>query len=221
MARVSQEHLDARRSQIFDAAARCFARNGFHATSMQDVLQEAGLSAGAVYRYFRSKEEIIAAIVTEVLQYIEDIFARAARETAAPPPPPDQLIGAAMRGLLGQTATPFCERNAFPPLIVQVWAETLRNKELNDLLREGFTKVRASWVRIVEAYQAQGMMRDDIPAEHLARTMIALAQGYAAQVALFGEVPVEEIEDGLRALMSMGSSPAGQNAVEGLDRPRR
>jgi AcrR family transcriptional regulator len=206
MARVSQEHLDARRSQIFDAAARCFSRNGFHATSMQDVLQEAGLSAGAVYRYFRSKEEIIAAIVTDVLRYVEDTFAAAAVETS-PPPPPDELIGRALRGLLGTSATPVSERNVFSTLIVQVWAETLRNKELNDLLREGFVKVRANWVKIVEAYQAEGMMRDDIPAEHLARTMIALAQGFAAQVALFGETPVEEIEDGLRALMSMSSPP--------------
>lgn len=62
MARVSQEHLDARRRQILDGAARCFARDGFHATSMQDVLKEVGLSAGAVYRYFTGKEDLIAAI---------------------------------------------------------------------------------------------------------------------------------------------------------------
>ncbi|MBW8820389.1 MAG: helix-turn-helix transcriptional regulator, partial [Streptomyces sp.] len=67
MARVSQAHLDARRRQILDGAAVCFARNGFHATSMQDVLKEADLSAGAVYRYFSGKEELIGAIVGEVL----------------------------------------------------------------------------------------------------------------------------------------------------------
>jgi TetR/AcrR family transcriptional regulator, transcriptional repressor of aconitase len=67
MPSVSQEHLDARRRQILDAARRCFVRNGFHATSMQDVLAEANLSAGAVYRYFRGKDEIIAAIAGEAL----------------------------------------------------------------------------------------------------------------------------------------------------------
>ena len=57
MPRVSDEHLAARRQQILDAARACFLRNGFHATSMQDVIGEAGLSVGAVYRYFKSKNE--------------------------------------------------------------------------------------------------------------------------------------------------------------------
>ncbi|HEY9407971.1 MAG TPA: helix-turn-helix domain-containing protein, partial [Jiangellaceae bacterium] len=52
MPRVSEAHLAARRDQILQAAWTCFARDGFHATSMQDVFAEAGLSAGAVYRYF-------------------------------------------------------------------------------------------------------------------------------------------------------------------------
>ena len=40
----------------------CFARSGFHKASMQDICAEAGMSAGNLYRYFRSKEAIIAAI---------------------------------------------------------------------------------------------------------------------------------------------------------------
>ena len=52
MPKVSDAHRAARRRQILDAARRRFVRNGFHATSMQDIFAEAGLSAGAVYRYF-------------------------------------------------------------------------------------------------------------------------------------------------------------------------
>jgi hypothetical protein len=64
--------------------------------------------------------------------------------------------------------------------------------------------VRVAWVKIVEGYQAAGMMRDDIPAEHVARVMIAAAQGFVAQLALFDEVPIEALQEGLRGLMSMG-----------------
>src|SRR3954451_7223267 len=64
--RVSEEPLIARREQILDAARVCFLAKGLHNTSMQDLIHEAGLSVGAVYRYFKSKNEIINAIATTV-----------------------------------------------------------------------------------------------------------------------------------------------------------
>lgn len=205
MARVSQEHLDARRRQILDGAARCFARNGFHATSMQDVLREADLSAGAVYRYFRSKEEIIEAIVTEVLDVLGGSFVSAAAQS--PPPTPDRLVGHVMREVVtrGTGLAYDGGPEGLPRLMIQVWTESVRNDRLAAAMREGYGRVRAAWGDIVEAYQKAGLMRADIPADHVARTMIALAQGFAAQQAVFGSGSVEVLEDGLRALMSMGA----------------
>ncbi|MFB7272383.1 TetR/AcrR family transcriptional regulator [Streptomyces sp. NPDC056244] len=207
MARVSQEHLDSRRRQIIEGAAHCFARNGFHATSMQDVLREVDLSAGAVYRYFSGKEELIGAIVAEVLDLIRDAFEEAALRR--PPEPPDALLGEVMSRVLGGAVVPKWETPAeFARLMIQVWAETLRNKELAALLREGYESVRAAWIKVVEAYQEAGLMRADIPPADVARTMIATCQGFAAQEALFGdgsrEVPVEVLQNGMRGLMSMG-----------------
>ncbi|MFF3457701.1 TetR/AcrR family transcriptional regulator [Streptomyces sp. NPDC002730] len=200
MARVSQEHLDARRRQILDGAARCFARNGFHATSMQDILREAGLSAGAVYRYFRSKEELIAAIADEAFSAIRGAFDDAARTT--PPPTPDVLLGRVLRGML-EEQVPGGDRQAFARLIVQVWTETLRNEQLAATLGEGYSAMRQAWAKVVDAYRDNGLMAADVPADHVARTLIATAQGFIAQQALFGDVRVEVLEDGLRALMSM------------------
>ncbi|WP_406732822.1 TetR/AcrR family transcriptional regulator [Streptomyces sp. NBC_01794] len=201
MARVSQEHLDARRRQILDGAARCFARNGFHATSMQDILREAGLSAGAVYRYFRSKEELIAAIADEAFSAIRGAFDEAARTT--PPPTPDVLLGRVLRVML-EEQVPGGDRQAFARLIVQVWTETLRNEQLAATLDEGYVGMRQAWSKLVDAYRDSGLMAADVPADHVARTLIATAQGFIAQQALFGDVQVEVLEDGLRALMSMG-----------------
>jgi AcrR family transcriptional regulator len=65
MPRVSQSYLEARRRQIMEAAITCFAREGFHRATMQDIVAETGLSAGAIYRYFPSKEDIVAAIAAE------------------------------------------------------------------------------------------------------------------------------------------------------------
>ncbi|MEV0040706.1 TetR/AcrR family transcriptional regulator [Streptomyces sp. NPDC050804] len=203
MARVSQEHLDARRRQILDGAAHCFARNGFHATSMQDVLREVDLSAGAVYRYFSGKEELIGAIVTEVLDEIRDAFETAAQRR--PPETPDILVERVMERVLATDAgVEVGGPSGLARLLIQVWTETLRNEELAALMREGFEKVRAAWIKVVEAYQEAGLMRADIPAGDIARTMIATCQGFAAQHALFGEVPIKVLQNGVRGLMSMG-----------------
>ncbi|WP_369167479.1 TetR/AcrR family transcriptional regulator [Streptomyces sp. R28] len=208
MARVSQAHLHARRRQILDGAARCFARNGFHATSMQDVLKEVDLSAGAVYRYFSGKEELIAAIVGEVLGQVREGFEEAAR--SSPPPPPDRLVSSVMsRVLAAKEYLTVDGRPAFPRLVIQVWPETLRNDDLAALLREGYGAVQETWTRIVQSYQDAGMMRPDVSPEHVARTMMAAAMGFLAQQALFGPAPVEVLQDGLRALMSMSATRSG------------
>src|SRR3990172_1227249 len=65
MPKVTEAHLEARRQQILDAAAGCFTQKGFHHSTMHDICQMAELSPGAVYRYFTSKEEIIAAMLRE------------------------------------------------------------------------------------------------------------------------------------------------------------
>src|SRR5437870_5035015 len=69
MPKVTEAHLEARREQILDAAAECFARKGFHRSTMHDICQMAELSPGAVYRYFRSKDEIIEAMEEQGRQH--------------------------------------------------------------------------------------------------------------------------------------------------------
>ncbi|WNI26072.1 TetR/AcrR family transcriptional regulator [Streptomyces sp. ITFR-16] len=203
MARVSQEHLDARRRQILDGAARCFARDGFHGTSMQDVLKEVGLSAGAVYRYFTGKEDLIAAIAGEAVGGVREAFERAAR--VSPAPTPDVLIGRVVRTLFGAGADGGrgLDRRAYAGLIMQVWAETLRSERLAATLAEAYAGLRAAWGELVGVYRANGVLRADVPDDHVARTLIAIAQGYIVQIAIFGDAGPEVLEDGLRGLMSM------------------
>lgn len=62
MPKLKPEVQSARRERILDAAEQCFARMGFHRTTMHDICKEAGVSAGAVYVYFGSKEALIAGI---------------------------------------------------------------------------------------------------------------------------------------------------------------
>lgn len=66
-----------RRSQILDAALVCFAKRGFHQTSMHDISAEAGISVGLIYRYFENKESVISAMADRHKQEIHDVLERA------------------------------------------------------------------------------------------------------------------------------------------------
>ena len=62
MPKLKPDTQRARREHILDAALTCFARGGFHATTMQTICREAGVSPGALYVYFDSKEALIAGL---------------------------------------------------------------------------------------------------------------------------------------------------------------
>ena len=74
MPKVTQQHRDARREQILAAARRCFLSDGFHATSMQDLFAASGLSSGAVYSYFASKDDVIVAIAEENMRGVTEMI---------------------------------------------------------------------------------------------------------------------------------------------------
>jgi AcrR family transcriptional regulator len=90
MRRASAQLQQDRRAEILAAAERCFARSGFHNASMQEICAEAAMSPGNLYRYFDSKEAIIAGIC-------ERDRAEAARDFAAVDQAPDFF--AALEGL--------------------------------------------------------------------------------------------------------------------------
>src|SRR5512139_1422652 len=78
MPKLKPDTQRARRENILDAAERCFARAGFHATSMQDICREARVSPGALYVYFASKEELIAGLAERNRQDFQARFAQLA-----------------------------------------------------------------------------------------------------------------------------------------------
>jgi AcrR family transcriptional regulator len=68
---------EARRAQILEAAKRCFARQGYHETKVDDIVREAGLSKGALYWYFKSKEELLDALCDSFVKELQEDFLKA------------------------------------------------------------------------------------------------------------------------------------------------
>ncbi|MGI5227575.1 TetR/AcrR family transcriptional regulator [Actinoallomurus sp. CA-142502] len=172
MPKVSEEHRRARRQEILGAAARCFARAGFHRTTIQDIAVESGLSPGLVYRYFADKDAMITAIAA---QWHED---QAGLLRA------DGAVGDLVPGcldLLRSLAAP-AERERVR-LGVQIWAEALRAPEVEAVARAGVDAPREVVARLVRVAQDRGELPAGLPPDGLARVFIAIYQGLALQTA--------------------------------------
>ncbi len=77
MRRANTQLQSDRRAEILAAAQRCFVRSGFHGASMQDICAEADMSPGNLYRYFPSKEALIAGIAERDRAEVGQHFAQA------------------------------------------------------------------------------------------------------------------------------------------------
>jgi AcrR family transcriptional regulator len=194
MPRVSEAHRERRREQILDAARRCFIRKGFHQSSMADVFAEAGLSAGAVYRYFRSKDEIITAIAEEVVGHVTDLLVPLVEQE--PTPTLDSVI---RDGLLSVDDLAFGEYG-FAQLAPQVWAEALRNDQLLGVIRSRYTVVREALSRLIVAEQKAGRVDVDAEPDDVAAVLFGSIIGYLLQRLLFGHLRPESYAAGLAAL---------------------
>ncbi len=79
MSNTLKDNGQDRRAQILDAAIACFARQGFHPTSMHDISAEAGISVGLIYRYFENKEAVITAMAERHKNQLHDLLQQAAQ----------------------------------------------------------------------------------------------------------------------------------------------
>ncbi|MEE6259567.1 TetR/AcrR family transcriptional regulator [Plantactinospora sonchi] len=204
MPRVSDEHLAARRQQILDAARVCFLRNGFHATSMQDVINEAGLSVGAVYRYFRSKHELVTSIAESVLDGADELFETLAR--AEPPPPLLDVVDRALEFVDSQLGPDGAFR-----LAVQVWSESLRDPVLADFVARMYAGLRSHYVTLARRAVHSGELPPDADPEAVGAVLIGLVPGYALQRLLSAGPDRHTYLAGVRAMVDPHLGPTGRH----------
>lgn len=198
MPRVSAEHLTARRQQILDAARVCFLRNGFHQTSMQDVIKEANLSVGAVYRYFPSKNDLITALAEQVIDQITAMFG----ELVSSDPPPS--LAMAM-----QRATDFVTDQTGPDgtmrMALQIWSEAMYDPTLAAFVSQVYARIRTILDRFAERAIDTGALPAGTDPQTIAVVLFSLMPGYALQRILTGGPEPEVFKAGLRALLPAGT----------------
>jgi AcrR family transcriptional regulator len=139
-----------RRNEILDAARRCFVRSGFDGASMQEICAEAGMSPGNLYRYFASKEELIAGIAERDRAEVAAEFASVDLS---------QGLFAVLEGLAHHH---FSERPDEQVLLcTEVMGQARRHPEIARI-SQNFDRDVRQWLRTL--FQ-EGARRGDIPAD--------------------------------------------------------
>ena len=181
MPRVNDRYIQRRRAKILNAAWRCFARDGFHAATMGDIIAEAGISPSVMYRWFRSKDELVAAAATEVLQGMID-----ALDEISTIDPPLSLTEAIERVFAANIAKTNLADVNLSALAVQVWAESLREPTMHELVASRYRQLRDGLVELVRHHQGAGALPAELDAEELAGPLFSIFPGFIFQELFFG-----------------------------------
>ena len=162
------------RQRIIDAAVACFARDGFHGASMQEICTEAGMSPGALYRYFPSKVAIIAAIAEAERANHAAFFERMAEADD----PVEALAGIGIDTLEQMLAG----RHA--ALCAEITAEAIRNTDIRAMFDRNIREARAAVVAALRRGQARGVVDPTLDVETACQLIMAMGDGLCMHQAL-------------------------------------
>ena len=167
MARAANvQRQSDRRDEILAAAQRCFVRSGFHQTSMQEICSEAGMSPGNLYRYFPSKESLIAGIA-------ERDRAEVAQEFASV-----DLSHGLFAVLEGMAHHHFAERSDEQvKLCTEIMAEARRHPEIARISASFDADVRRWLIDLFRAGAERGDIPKTVDFENAATILMIMADG--------------------------------------------
>ena len=209
MPKVSEAHLQKRRQQILDAAIACFARKGFHETTMADIALEAGVSDTLAYRYFRGKDEVIEAAV------------RRHGDARA-----DELGGASgvedFRALVNLLLDTNVRRFGRPQdmqatmgMYMRAWAAALHDEETRrEVVRRWHHHFDVAEGLIARAQQ-QGQLRPDLDSTAMAWVMIATHYGTNLLAVLDPTVDLERCKEMMLAMVFGRRAQTVEAALDG------
>jgi TetR/AcrR family transcriptional regulator, transcriptional repressor of aconitase len=197
MPKITDERREARREQILEAARACLQEHGLEAVSMEMIIARSGLSTGAVYGYFKGKDEIISAVVT-------DGTAAMGRQlvpilTSPEPPPLPEFMEQLLRTIaaFGQDKPGGIDR-----LLVSLhgWSHSQSDPGLKAATGTAYRRQRELLADIARRWQAAGTLDPGADPEGVAQLLQSIILGFVAQRALSGDADAQAHAAALHAL---------------------
>ncbi len=185
------DSAEERRTRILDAAEACFVRHGFHRATMHDVAAEAGMSPGNLYRYFPSKDAIVAGLAERDRAAVAEDFSG----IEAAPDLMQAFTGLARRHLAEAPA----EKAV---LCLEMWAEATRNPAMAAICRDFEREIAG---RLTSLYRLAQDRADPPKAgadpEALARLAMVMADGIMVRRALSPDFATGPVIDAMLTLV--------------------
>ncbi|HEX3240929.1 MAG TPA: TetR/AcrR family transcriptional regulator [Solirubrobacterales bacterium] len=190
-----------KRRQILDAAVAVFARQGFHATRVSDIADEAGVAYGLVYHYFRSKDDVLNELFVERWSLLLSAIEEADR------------AGGPHRDRLGAVAGFIVDSYRYDPELMKVIIVEV-TRAANSFGQTHLVEIRRAYegiAKIVEDGQASGAFRDDVPPLFASMTFYGaveqLLSGWIFDVIPTSDAGYDEAKDLLVTTICDGLEP--------------
>jgi AcrR family transcriptional regulator len=202
MPKLSDTTRARRRQHILTSAWRCFSREGFHATSMDDVIVATGMSSSAVYRYFRSKEQIIRASAEEGVANVRQIFV--ALLDCDPSPDPAETLTFLVAELHRRTDNPDYDMTR---IALQTWAEALRDPVLHHRVRQLYVDALEHAAELAQRWCDNGYLPAGADTKAVAATLFSIMQGLVMMHHVVDDVPAHALRTGVALLGAATRTP--------------
>ncbi|MBS1903641.1 MAG: TetR/AcrR family transcriptional regulator [Bacteroidetes bacterium] len=168
---AKHENEETRKQQILTAAAKCIARYGYYTTSVDIIAKEAKLSKGAIYWYYKSKEEVFVALSEwrwkQNVEYMEALEAKSTtfREFL------NTMVEATSQFILSVTYE--------LRTIHELNALATENAELRRVLVGNDLAMHKIFVRVLKRFVKSGELRKNIKPDEAATYMRCVVDGFA------------------------------------------
>jgi TetR/AcrR family transcriptional regulator, transcriptional repressor of aconitase len=183
MPKVTPAHRAARRRQILDAARAVFAEKGFAQTSTGDIVAKSGLSTGAVYSYFPSKNDLVLAVCDDAI---------------------DTVFGSDTPGNLSELLDRVHHIDgglAHARLVAQIWGEAAVSPQLAARVREQLAAGRAKASVLINDERAARGLPVDPDVTGSANALLALLSAYLLRLAVGDEEGSAGLHRAIRAIV--------------------
>jgi AcrR family transcriptional regulator len=192
------------RARLLEAAGQVFARQGFHAATLDEVAEAAGYTKGAVYSNFATKDELFLALLDErVAAQLQQLQALYAIESS-------EALRAALRG---RTEQEFAAARDFGVLMVEFSLYAMRNPAAQAELAERYRQLRGRLAELIAKRYARHQTSPPMPPEHLAALALATDAGLFLQFSADpGALPWELHADAMLQLLDPSHWRSGERA---------